>query len=67
MTPYGSFLYFGLLLYLVVVVVLARTLGVPARRIILGATIAMLAVQYGIADHGLVSAPLRAIAQKRYA
>ena len=63
MTPYGSFLYFGLLLYLAVAVLLATLLGVASRRIIFVATLAMLVVQYGIGDHGIVASPLRSIAR----
>src|ERR1700737_3519826 len=63
MTPYGSFFYFGLLLYAGAAVLLASILGVRSRRIIFGATLLMLVVQYGLGDHGLVSAPLLTIAR----
>lgn len=61
MIPYGSFFYFGLLLYLLVPVVVASLLKVRTRRIVLGATMLMVVVQYGLGPFGLATAPLLAI------
>jgi membrane protein involved in D-alanine export len=61
MTPYGSFFYFGLLLYVAAGVVVASLLGVRARRIIFGTTVLMLVVQYGLTDHGIAPATFRTI------
>jgi membrane protein involved in D-alanine export len=61
MTPYGSFFYFGLLLYVAAGALVASLVGAKARHIIFASTLLMLLVQYGLADHGLPSAPLRDI------
>ena len=61
MIAYGSFFYFGLLLYLVVPVIVASLLKVRTRRVVLATTILMVVVQYGLGPFGLSSAPLLAI------
>jgi membrane protein involved in D-alanine export len=61
--PFGDFLYFGVLLYLAVPVVICGVLGVPPRRFILGATLVMVAVQYGLVTEGGLPASTRSIAR----
>lgn len=61
MTPYGSFAYFGLLLYVVIPLLIARACDVPPRRFILGATAVVLFVQYGLTPTGRDAATLRVI------
>jgi membrane protein involved in D-alanine export len=63
MIPYGSFFYFGLLLYVAILILIGWLLGVSTRRIIVGSTLLMLVVQYGLADHAMSPAPLRALAR----
>ncbi len=61
MIPYGSFFYFGLLLYMLVAVIVASLMQVKTHRIVLGTTMLMILVQYGLAPYGLASAPLHSI------
>jgi membrane protein involved in D-alanine export len=60
-TPFASFLYFGLLLYVVVPALIARGLNVKPRHVILPTTLVMVVVQYGLGPTGLALAPWRDI------
>ena len=61
MIPFASFLYFGLVAYVVVPALIARAANIKARHIILPTTLIMVVVQYGLGPSGLVLAPLRDI------
>ena len=63
MVAYGSFLYFGLLVYVVAVATTLAWFGVRVRTIVLGTTLLMIVVQYGLGAHGLAAAPVVAIAR----
>jgi membrane protein involved in D-alanine export len=60
-TPFASFLYFGLLLYVVVPALIARGFNVKPRHVILPTTLVMVVVQYGLGPTGLALAPWRDI------
>ncbi|MEP6732775.1 MAG: MBOAT family O-acyltransferase [bacterium] len=63
MNPFGSFLYFGLLLYVLIAVVAARLFSVRPRIIIFVSTVVVLTGQYALTDHGLSSEPVRNVAR----
>jgi membrane protein involved in D-alanine export len=59
--PFVSFLYFGLVAYVVVPALIARAANVKARYIILPTTLIMVVVQYGLGPSALALTPWRDI------